>query len=88
MVPFPSALESSILFNEKEGQIDEMIELIETFQGAQMNNPIKKATPIILPQDSLDPYLTYFGIDDFDVDRYIIEINDLVDTSYPKIIPL
>ena len=32
MVPFPSILESPILFNGKEEQIDEMIELIETSQ--------------------------------------------------------
>ena len=48
MVPFSSILESLILFNGKEGQINEMMELIETFQGPQMNNTIEEATPIIL----------------------------------------
>ena len=85
MVPLPSVLQSSIPYNGKGGQIDE-IELIETSQRSQMNNIIEKVTPIILSQDSLDPCLAYFGVDDFDVDRYIIKINDLVDMSYPKTI--
>ena len=53
-----------------------------------MNNIIEKITPIILPQDSSDPYLAHFGVDDFDVDGYITKTNDLVDMHYPKTILL
>ena len=53
-----------------------------------MNNTIEEATPIILPQDSLNLCLAHFEMDNFDVDGHIIEINDLVDTSYPKTISL
>ena len=59
MVIFSSVLKSSILYNRKEGQIDE-IELIETFQRSQMNNIIEEVTPTILSQDSLDPCLAHF----------------------------
>ena len=53
-----------------------------------MNNIIEEATPIILLQDSLNPYRTHFEVDDYDEDGHVIEVNDLVDTSYPKITPL
>ena len=47
IAPFSNALESPTSFYGKDRQIDE-IELIETFQGPQMNNIIKEVTPIIL----------------------------------------
>ena len=86
IAPFPNVLESPISFYGKDRQIDK-IKLIETFQGSQMNNIIKKVIPIIL-SDSLDPCLAPFEVDDFDVNGYIIKSNDLVDTSYPKTTPL
>ena len=49
-----------------------------------MNNTIEEATPTILSQNSLDPCLAYFRVDDSDVDRYAIEVNDLVEMLYSK----
>ena len=49
-----------------------------------MNNIIEEATPIILSQNSLNLCLAHFGIDDFDEDGYITEVNDLVVRSTPK----
>ena len=48
-----------------------------------MNNTIEEATPIIFPHDSLNFYLAHFGMDDFDIDEYITEVN----TLYPKTTP-
>ena len=88
MVPFSNALKSHILFNNKEEQIDEMIELIETSQEPQMNNTIEEATPTILLQESLNLCQAHFKVNDCDEDGYIIEAKDLVDMSYPKTTPL
>lgn len=41
-----------------------MIELIETSQEPLMNNTLGEVTPPVHPLNLLDPYLTYFGIDD------------------------
>ena len=49
-----------------------------------MDNPIREDTPTILSQDSLDPYLAHFGVDDFDIEGYIQEVNTLLDTPYDK----
>ena len=51
-----------------------------------MNNKIEGATPIMFSQNSLNLCLAHFGMADFDVDGYITEVNDLVNTPYPKTI--
>ena len=43
-----------------------------------MNDIIEEATPIIFSQNSLNPCLAHFGVDDFNEDGYIIEVNDQV----------
>ena len=53
-----------------------------------MNNIIEEATPLILFQNSLNLCLTHFRMDNFDEEVCITEVNDLVDTSYPKTILL
>ena len=49
-----------------------------------MNNTIKEATPIILPQDSLNLCQAHFEVDDCNEDGYVTEKNNLVDMPYPK----
>lgn len=87
MAPFPSSLKSPNPFSG-DGQSDEMMNLVETSQEPQVNNILEEALPTILYQDSLNPYLAHYEVDDFDDDGYNIEDIDQVDSSYLKTIPL
>ena len=53
-----------------------------------MKNTLEKSSPIIFIQDSLNSYLAHYEVNDFDEDGYNAEVNNQVDTSYLKTIPL
>ena len=87
MAPFPCTLDLSTYPYGKEEQIGEMEKLVETSPRSQTENIIGKATPTILSQDSLDPYMAHVGVDDFNINGHITKMNNLFEMPYPETTP-
>ena len=69
-------------------QTNVIMESVETSQEQPMNYIIEEAAPRIFSPDMLDPCQAHLGVDNFNVDRYDIDIDKPIDMPYVETIPI